>query len=414
MKIKQQAPHARPLAWLAAATLGLGLLTSCGGGDSAGTESPPVTVPPKPAGDPAVKIFDQSTAPDKLSDWNFVFSDGKKMTLNKAVVPFDLNTPLFSDYSFKLRALYVPSGKQIGYKADGSLEFPIGTVITKTFYYPKASGTDASYTAVGRQSQTAQGDAIDLSSHQLIETRVLVLQPSGTWSGLPYVWDADQKDAKLKVGGADVKLELVGANTANEKIVYGVPNAQSCQQCHATQSAGGQGILPIGPKTRNLNKSYAYSASLNKNQLVHWDELKLLSGFTGLANAPINADWTDAKQSLEARAKAYLDVNCAHCHSSRGAAFQTGLMLDIATVGTSSPSTSQWGVCKKPLAYGGPGAPYQYGIEPGQPDVSLLLYRMSRTTTGDVMPVVGRHVNHSEGNALIRDWIKQLTLPACH
>lgn len=413
MKIKQQTPPALPLAWLAAATFGLGLLASCGGGSSS-TESPPVVVTSPPAGDPAVKVFDQSTAPDKLSDWNFVFSDGKKMTLNKAVVPYDLNAPLFSDYSFKLRALYVPSGKQIGYKADGSLEFPIGTVITKTFYYPKASGTDASYMAVGRQSQTAQGDAIDLSSHQLIETRVLVLQPNGTWSGLPYVWDADQKDAKLKVGGADVKLELVGSNTANEKIVYGVPNAQSCQQCHATQSAGGQGILPIGPKTRNLNKTYAYSASLTKNQLVHWEELKLLSGFTGLANAPINADWHDSTQSLEARAKAYLDVNCAHCHSSRGAAFQTGLMLDIATVGTTSPSTTQWGVCKKPLAYGGPGAPYRYGIEPGQADVSLLLYRMSHTTTGDVMPVVGRHVNHSEGNALIRDWINQLTLPACH
>lgn len=404
----------KQLAWITAAMLGMGLLVSCGGSDNAATETPTPPVTPTAPSEPAVKIFEQSTAPDKLSDWHFVISDGKKLSLNKNVVPYDLNTPLFSDYSFKLRALYVPPGKQISYKADGSIEFPIGSAMMKTFYYPKATGTDAAYSAVARQTQTVQGDTIDLANNVLIETRVLVLQPNGTWSGLPYLWDADQKDAKLKIGGADVKLELVGAAGANEKFVYGVPNAQSCQQCHATQSAGGQGILPIGPKPRNLNKNYAYSASITKNQLVYWDELKLLSGFPGIANVPANADWRDTTQTVEARAKAYLDVNCAHCHSSRGAAFQTGLMLDINTVGSTSPSTSQWGVCKKPLAYGGPGAPYMYGIEPGQADASLLLYRISHTTTGDVMPVIGRHVNHTEGNALVKDWINQLTLPSCH
>jgi uncharacterized repeat protein (TIGR03806 family) len=399
-------------AWLAGA-LGLSLLVSCGGSDNAVEATPPPVVPTPPTA-LEVKIFDQSTAPDKLSDWHLVLSDGKQLSLNKGVLPYDLNSALFSDYAFKLRAMYIPAGKQITYKTDGSIEFPIGSAIAKTFYYPKATGTDAAYSAVARQNQTAQGDSIDLANNLLIETRILVLQPNGTWSGLPYLWDTDQKDAKLKIGGADVKLELVGSTGANEKFVYGVPNAQSCQQCHSTQSAGGQGILPIGPKPRNLNKNYAYSATLSKNQLVYWDELKLLSGFTGIASAPVNADWRDVTQTIEARAKAYLDVNCAHCHSSRGAAFQTGLMLDIATVGTSSPSTSQWGVCKKPLAYGGPGGAYKYGIEPGQADVSLLAYRMSHTSTGDVMPVIGRHVNHTEGNTVVRDWINQLSLPACH
>ena len=396
----------RRAARASAAIAALALVAACGGGGG-GSDAPAVD-----PGTPPVTIFDQSTAPAKLSAWHFVLSDGAKLTLNSGVVPYDLNTALFSDYAFKLRALYVPAGKKIGYRTDGTLDFPVGTAITKTFYYPKASGTDAAYAGVARANQTEQGGSIDLATHRLIETRVLVLQPDGTWSGLPYVWDADQKDASLKIGGASVKLELVGGGAANEKFAYGVPNAQTCEKCHSTENAGGHGILPIGPKARNMNKSYAYEGGTTRNQLVHLDDLQLLSGFTGVANAPVNADWRDTSQSLEARARAYLDSNCAHCHNPGGNASQSGLVLDYATVG-STATPSKWGVCKKPLAYGGPGLPYRYGIEPGQAGASLLLYRLSHTGTADVMPTVGRKVNHTEAITLVRDWIDSLALPAC-
>ncbi|MCV2352470.1 SO2930 family diheme c-type cytochrome [Paucibacter sp. Y2R2-4] len=399
----------RPIAlqWILSLSLSISasaLLAACGG-SSSNTEEAAASSKPQ--------VFEQSTAPKKLSEWRLLINDGKTLSLNAGLVPYDLNSALFSDYSSKLRSIYVPPGKQIAYKADGTLEFPIGSVITKTFYYPKATPSDAANLGVAKQSGKAQGSSLDLASNVLIETRILVLQPDGTWSGLPYVWDADQKDAQLKVGGKDVAMELVSAGAPNQKFTYSVPTAQSCQQCHSTATAGGAGILPIGPKARNLNKSYEYSAGVSKNQLVNLDELKLLSGFTGLAAAPVNADWRDSGQTLEARAKAYLDVNCAHCHSSRGAAFQSGLMLDFNSVGQTTASTVQWGVCKKPLAYGGPGAPYLYGIEPGQADVSLLLYRMSHTTTGDVMPAIGRHLNHEEANSVVKDWINSLKLPAC-
>ena len=400
--------HLSPKRLLAAATAfaAAALVAACGGGGGS------VDTPPVEPTDAPVTIYDRTTAPSKLSAWHFVLSDGARLTLNKGVVPYDLNTPLFSDYAFKLRALYVPAGKQIGYKADGTLDFPVGSAIMKTFYYPTATGTNAAYTGVARANQTEQGSSIDLATHRLIETRVLVRQADGTWTGLPYLWDADQKDATLKIGGASVNLELVGGGAANEKFAYAVPNAQTCEKCHSTESAGGKGILLIGPKARNMNKSYAYDAGTTKNQLMHLDELKLLSGFTGLATAPVNADWRDTTQTLEARAKAYLDSNCAHCHNPGGNAAQSGLMFDFATVGTTT-TPSKWGVCKKPLAYVGPGAPYRYGIEPGQADVSLLLYRMAHTATADVMPAVGRHVNHTEANAVIGDWINSLTLAAC-
>ena len=225
------------------------VLSGCGG--SSNNSSPEeVAASNKPQG------FEQSTAPKKLSEWRMLLNDGKTLSLNAGVLPYDLNSALFSDYSSKLRSIYVPPGKQITYKADGTLEFPIGAVITKTFYYPKASPSDTANLGVAKQSGKAQGSSLDLGSNVLIETRILVLQPDGTWSGLPYVWDADQKDAQLKVGGKDIAMELVSAGAPSQKFTYSVPTAQSCQQCHSTASAGGAGILPIGPKARNLNKSY--------------------------------------------------------------------------------------------------------------------------------------------------------------
>ncbi|CAN5389775.1 hypothetical protein BH10PSE17_BH10PSE17_09190 [soil metagenome] len=384
------------------------VLAACGGGGG-GDDSEGVV----PATEPSVQIFDQSTAPRKLSDWHVVFNDGKKLSLHSSAVPYDLNAALFSDYAFKLRAVYLPAGKQIGYTTDGGFDFPIGTIITKTFYYPRAANTDPDYAGVAQQAQVAQGDSIDLTANILVETRVLVLQPSGKWSGLPYVWDAAQQEATLQVGGQDVKLELKAADGSSRKFIYAVPNAQACQQCHATQSAGGAGILPIGPKARNLNKLYTYGTGKTENQLEHLDTLRLLAGYTGLASAPVNADWRDASQPIESRARAYLDINCAHCHSARGAAFQSGLLLDYDSVGKITTSTTKWGVCKSPLAYAGPGGLYRYDIEPGAADVSLLLYRLSTTTTGEVMPPISRKVNHADGIALIRDWINQIAMPPC-
>jgi uncharacterized repeat protein (TIGR03806 family) len=386
------------------------MLAACGGGGSDPAPTPPTTATP-PAS--PVQVFDQSTAPAKLSVWKFLQSDGSKLTISAGVTPYDLNSALFSDYAFKFRALYVPAGAQITYTTDGTLKFPIGTVIMKTFYYPTATGTDASYLAVVRQTQTSQGSEIDLRSNHLIETRVLVLQPDNTWSGLPYVWDDDQRDAKLTIGGDAKRLELVADGGTSEKFSYAVPNAQQCTECHVTSNPVVRGILPIGPKARNLNKSYAYSATVTKNQLTNLDELKLLSGFTGLATAPSNVVRSDATQTLEARAMAYLDVSCAHCHNPGGAASQSGLMLELATIGRTVPSATQWGVCKKPLAYSGAPSPYKYDISPGLADQSILIYRSNHTAAADAMPAIGRAVNHTEAVDMLRNWINQLNLPTC-
>ena len=98
------------------------VLAACGGGDDA---------PATPAAPAVPVVFPVAEAPAKLSAWNAVRSDGSTMSLNAAVVPYDLSSALFTDYALKMRAVYVPAGKQITYTTTGTLDFPVGTAIYK-------------------------------------------------------------------------------------------------------------------------------------------------------------------------------------------------------------------------------------------------------------------------------------------
>ena len=138
--------------------------------------------------------------PPKLSDWQVVYPDGGNLVLNSGVVPYDLNTPLFSDYAHKLRTVWMPAGAAAKYSADASFDFPVGTIITKTFYYPLPQGEAHSSKSVERtydQSRDFAGarkgaEALSLANVHLIETRVLV--PGRQLGGIPYVWNSSQTE----------------------------------------------------------------------------------------------------------------------------------------------------------------------------------------------------------------------------
>ncbi len=111
-----------------------------------------------------------------------VYADGGELALNTGVIPYDLNTPLFSDYAHKLRTIWMPPGMAAIYDANATFEFPVGTVITKTFYYPRPAGAVRDSNSVARsydQSADFVGHAsraagLNLAKVRLIETRILV------------------------------------------------------------------------------------------------------------------------------------------------------------------------------------------------------------------------------------------------
>jgi len=341
--------------------------------------------------------------PEKLSDWGMVAASGGALQLGQGVVPYDLATPLFTDYAGKLRAIYLPNGQHAAYDDKQTFNFPVGTIIAKTFYYPVPQGADrmGGHVLAGTGPALQSGaSGLDLSHLRLMETRILARRAAG-WVALPYVWNADQSDAVLMRTGTLVNLTLDKPDGTAVPVAYAVPNVNQCASCHTPDHASRM-LSPIGPKARHLNHDFPYAEG-GENQLTHWQRLGLLAGAPPPADVPRNANYQDASAPLAARARAYLDINCSHCHSATGLARTTGLHLDANTT-----DIRRLGTCKPPVAAGPGTGDHFYDIVPGKPNDSILAYRIAATAPGIRMPEAGRSLVHQEGLALIRAWIASL------
>lgn len=350
---------------------------------------------------PPVSLHPADAPPDRLSGWAVVLSDGDYLTLNDGVTPYELNTPLFTDYALKLRSVWLPEGKAAGYSEPGPFAFPIGTIISKTFHYEKAAGFSPADYRVAKEDREASLDAngeLSLEDHVLVETRLLVRYEDG-WHAYPYVWTDAQDEAFLEIAGHVRPMTHVDYD-GESSFVYVVPDANQCEGCHVTNHAS-KVLQPIGPKAWQLNRDYRYGEN-TVNQLAYWEEQGLLVGTAG--ELPTGVSWSDSgATSLEARARAYLDINCAHCHNENGPADTSALDLDMAT-----PTGRSAGVCKPPVAVGRGSGNRPYDVFPGRPDDSILLYRMQHTDPAIAMPELGRSTVHEEGVALIAEWIASL------
>jgi uncharacterized repeat protein (TIGR03806 family) len=353
-----------------------------------------------------VTLFGPDDTPDRLSEWRLFVVDETSLSLNDRVVPYDLNTPLFSDYALKLRTVWMPPETSAGYRSDVELDFPVGTIISKTFHYRYADGEVAGATRVIKADREAALDekgAIDLDEYFLAETRLLVRYEE-SWKAFPYVWNSDQTEAFLEPAGEFLDLELVSEGGERESIVYVIPDSNQCAACHTPDHASRE-LRPLGPKARQLNREYAY-ASGTENQLTYWVESGLLSGvgIFDLSLAPRVARWSEPGDgTLAERARAYLDANCAHCHNPKGAADTSALNLNIEAAVDRS-----LGLCKPPVAVGRGSGNRPYDIYPGRAEDSILLFRMEDADPAIAMPELGRASSHIEGITAIRDWINSL------
>ncbi|NQD92641.1 hypothetical protein HP532_08250 [Pseudomonas sp. CrR25] len=341
---------------------------------------------------------DGDAYPEKLSDWGLLQRADGYLRPAVETLPYDLNTPLFSDYAHKLRSLWLPTGTAARYAEEG-FDYPLGTLMSKTFYYPTdAEGQLRQQPSDERHPQ--RGLALDRV--HLVETRILLRQRDG-WVALAYVWDAAQQEAYLEWAGASVPLRLVDERGRGLAVDYQVPDANQCAGCH--EESAGQGVRPLGPKARHLNKNFVY-ADGTRNQLQHWQRSGRLVGLPAdLAGVPRNARWPRPRgdESLQAQARSYLDINCAHCHNARGPARTSGLLLDSATaVGI------RYGLCKQPVAAGKGSGDRRVDIHPGRPEQSVLIYRLHSRDPSVMMPELGRSTVHREGVDLLTRWIASL------
>ena len=303
------------------------------------------------------------------------------------MIPYSLISTLHSDYSDKFRFLYVPPATPAHYRSEGLLDLPVGSALVKTFSYPASDSANA--------------------PNHLLETRLLVHTEDG-WQARVYIWNREQTQAHYKVGGKSINIDWLSVGGDPTPLRYRVPNLNQCKGCHSKD----QVMVPIGPRARNLDFAFDYDSvpgfaatgiEGRRNQLKVWAELGALADLPRHPGHRKSVSWGDRNADLQARARAYLDINCGHCHQPGGAANSSGLFLNLE-----ESRRVHLGIGKKPTATGRASGGRPYSLVPGQPEQSILLYRMQSDKPGTQMPEISLTRPHAEGIELIRDWIMSL------
>jgi uncharacterized repeat protein (TIGR03806 family) len=316
---------------------------------------------------------------EKLSEYGFFKGKLSDLLPIENVTGYTVNTPLFSNYSEKLRFIKLPEGEQGVYNDSIPFDLPKGTILIKNFYFPN----DFRKPDKGRT---------------IIETRLLVHGENG-WEAWPYIWNAEQTDAFYDPAGETKSITYVDKSGRKVTTPYVVPNKNQCKGCHIRGTA----MKPIGINARQLNGNFSY-ADGSKNQLQYWKDHDMLTA-PDLSAVPKLAVWNDPSTGdLNLRARAYLDANCGHCHNKLGPASTSGLFLDI-----DQNDPARLGVNKPPVAAGRGAGDLQFDIVPGQPHRSILVFRMKTNDPAIAMPEIGREQVHQEGVALIEEWIRKNT-----
>lgn len=112
---------------------------------------------------------------------------------------------------------------------------------------------------------------------------------------------------------------------------------------------------------------------------------------------------SDELDHQDGMARAYLHANCGYCHNPNGLAASSGLMLDFE-----ERDSGRLGLCKRPVADGVSSAWGRFDIDPGHPERSLMVGRMSSLAPGFAMPEIGRSVVDAEGVSIISAWISRM------
>jgi uncharacterized repeat protein (TIGR03806 family) len=276
------------------------------------------------------------------------------------VLPYDINTPLWSDDATKQRWLALPEdegvGETIEILPDGDWDFPNGTLLIKNF-------------------------SVD---DQLLETRFLVRHDDGGWAGYTYEWNEDETGATLLPAGKSRPL-------ASGQTWY-YPTRQQCLACH-TAAAG----RTLGLKTPQMNREIVYpSTGITANQLTTLDSIGLFSEpFEPPASHHLAFPTLgDDAVPLGVRTKAYLDSNCSHCHRPDSV---TPTAIDFRFA---APMT----LCNQAPDQGDMGVPGAMIVKPGDPAGSVLSLRMHDLGL-DSMPPLAKSIVDSAATSTIDAWI---------
>ncbi len=320
-------------------------------------------------------VFDMSSVPyQTLSEYNFFEGSMANLSPVYGVVPYTLINTLFTDFAKKKRFIWMPADVKATYSSDyEALNFPVGTVLIKNFYY---------------ENVLPSGDT------KILETRIMINKPEG-WVFANYVWNDDQDEAVLDMNGSFVPLDWE-EDGIMKSVNYRIPAGPECHTCHKS----GETPIPVGPKPRNLSMGYNYPEGM-RNQLAKLIEMNYLENDVP-AQIDVAVAWDDPSEDLNERVRSYLDINCAHCHSDEAHCAYRPVRFDF----TSSVDPVNLGICVEPD--NDLGAGLTHIVSPSNHLRSVMFYRLNSTEEAVRMPLLGRTLIHEEGVQLIYDWIESL------
>ncbi|MCK6607097.1 MAG: hypothetical protein L6Q46_02190 [Flavobacterium sp.] len=325
----------------------------------------------------------------KLSDYKFFEGEIKNQVPSLDVIPYEPASILFSDYAHKKRFIWMPKNTHGTYQGDGNIiNLPVGAVLIKTFYYD---------------------NVLPANTRKIIETRIMIRKSSG-WIFAEYVWNDEQTEAYLDMAGSYQNINWIDENNVTRTVNYRVPSEVQCIVCHKEkETIDGQEVTvftPIGIKPQNLNFNYNYG-STSRNQLTHWIQNGYLENIALPSEANTVVDYNDSSKPIRERVRSYFDINCAHCHKEKGHCDYRPLRLAFNDTGTSDGLTNM-GVCVPTQDMQDFDPELDKLITPRRTDKSMLFHRVNTTNEASRMPLHGRTLIHTEGVAIIEEWINSL------
>lgn len=315
----------------------------------------------------------------KLSTYMFFTGDLKNLQPNTKVISYEPASSLFTDYALKKRFIWMPGGVKAVYDTDDKiLNFPLGTVLIKNFYYNTVQPSNTT---------------------KILETRLMIKKSTG-WVFAEYLWNDAQTEAELVTGAnfASGSSKNITFKKENGDIIttdYRIPSETECLACHKLDNKP----IPIGVKPQNLNISYNYPNGI-KNQLQKLVDEGYLQSYP--SNIVSTVNYKDTSKPLDIRLRSYLDINCAHCHQENARCDYRAIRLSFSQ----TSNLTKLGVCVSADEPINPSL--ERIITPGNPAKSVMHFRLSSTNENNRMPLLGRTIVHDEGVELLRQWISSL------
>ncbi len=325
---------------------------------------------------------DPNDLPARLSETG-LFRSLAELTPGSGLVPYDVNSPLWSDGARKRRWIALPGGERIGFRPEGEWTFPAGTVLVKHFDLPV--------------------DEKDTKAVRRLETRMLYADGRGGGYGATYRWRSDGSEADLVPAEGATEVIHVQTESGERSQSWTYPAREDCLKCH-TEAAG----FVLGPKTRQINREFHYGeGGPTDNQLRTWNSLGMFQPTIVEAQIPrferlVPIDDTSA--SLDLRVRSYLDANCANCH-------RPGANIPAAFDARFGTLEKDRGIIDAQTRSDSLGINEPRVVAPGDLGRSMLYQRMI-VAERFVMPPLARSRVDEAAVAAIAEWIKGMEASA--